>query len=139
MRSRAMPKRSAPASTTQWLVEETAQISHPCEAKRWVSSCISGNTRWLTISSKNSFAARCNASCEIPRFMVTISPHICSSSTLPFAIFLVAGSSPVADLAAHNATLDLPVEEVRACVAAPQRSVAIEDREGRASPRAPIR
>src|ERR1035437_2708757 len=54
----AMANCRAPYSTSQLLVEETAQRSHPCAARRRVNSCISGKTRRLTTSEKNSLAAR---------------------------------------------------------------------------------
>jgi hypothetical protein len=42
-------------------------------------------------------------------------------------VFLVAGTRPLAGLAADNAALDLPVEEIGAGIAAPQGAIAIED------------
>ena len=46
-------------------------------------------------------------------------------------VLLVARQSPLRNVAADNATLDLPIEEIGPGVAAPQGSVAIEDRDGR--------
>ena len=43
--SRAIPKREAPASTTQLLVDDTAHRSQPCSASWRVSSSISGKMR----------------------------------------------------------------------------------------------
>src|ERR1035437_3128771 len=46
-------------------------------------------------------------------------------------VLLVARPRPLGNLAAHDATLDLPIEEVGASVAAPQRPVAIENGDSR--------
>src|SRR5271165_7066737 len=46
-------------------------------------------------------------------------------------VLFVARARPIGDLAAYEAAFDLPVEEIRAGVAAPQGSVAIEDRNSR--------
>ena len=61
-----MPNCLAACSTSQLLVEETAQRVHPCAASRRVNSCISGKTRGVTTSVKNSLAARRNSRQETP-------------------------------------------------------------------------
>ena len=46
-------------------------------------------------------------------------------------VLLVACPRPLGNLAADDAALDLPIEEVGPGVAAPQRPVAIENGDGR--------
>jgi hypothetical protein len=53
------------------------------ESSSRASRSISGKMRFSTMLEKNSSAASCSASTELPALIVTISPHITVSSTLP--------------------------------------------------------
>ena len=128
---RAMPNCAAPYSTSQLLVDETAQRVAPLRRQAAGQLLHLRKDSWTDdLGEKLS----CRAPQQPARDTMIHGDHFTADFFFAdFAGFVlpVTRARPLRNLAADDATLHFPIKEVGAGVAAPQRPVAIENCDGR--------